>query len=24
LGVLNWLKEQSSEVSTVLLLKDFH
>jgi len=24
LGVLNWLKAQSSEVSTVLLLKDFH
>ncbi|MDA9692795.1 AAA family ATPase [Prochlorococcus sp. AH-736-N03] len=24
LGVLNWLKEKSSEVSTVLLLKDFH
>jgi len=24
LGVLNWLKEQSSEVSTVLLVKDFH
>ena len=22
--MLNWLKEQSSEVSTVLLLKDFH
>jgi hypothetical protein len=24
LGVLNWLKEKSSEVSTVLLVKDFH
>jgi SpoVK/Ycf46/Vps4 family AAA+-type ATPase len=24
LGVLNWLKEQNSEVSTVLLVKDFH
>ncbi len=24
LGVLNWLKEQCSEVSIVLLLKDFH
>ena len=24
LGVLNWLKDQSSEVSTVLLVKDFH
>ncbi len=24
LGVLNWLKEQSSKVSTVLLVKDFH
>jgi len=24
LGVLNWLKEQSPEVSTVLLVKDFH
>ncbi len=24
LGVLNWIKEQSSEVSTILLLKDFH
>ncbi len=24
LGVLNWIKEQSSEVSTVLLVKDFH
>ncbi|MBO8219501.1 AAA family ATPase [Prochlorococcus marinus] len=24
LGVLNWLKAQSSEVSTVLLVKDFH
>ncbi len=24
LGVLNWLREQSSEVSTVLLVKDFH
>jgi len=24
LGVLNWLKEQSSAVSTVLLVKDFH
>ena len=24
LGVLNWLKEQSSESSTVLLVKDFH
>ena len=24
LGVLNWLKEQSSEVATVLLVKDFH
>jgi len=24
LGVLNWLKEQNSEISTVLLLKDFH
>ena len=24
LGVLNWLREQSSEVSTILLLKDFH
>jgi len=24
LGVLNWLKEQSSEVSTILLVKDFH
>ena len=24
LGVLNWLKDQSFEVSTVLLVKDFH
>ncbi len=24
LGVLNWLKEQSSTVSTILLVKDFH
>jgi len=24
LGVLNWLKEQSSEISTILLVKDFH
>jgi len=24
LGVLNWLNEQSSEVSTILLIKDFH
>jgi len=24
LGVLNWLKELNSEVSTVLLVKDFH
>ena len=24
LGVLNWLKEQNSEVPTVLLVKDFH
>jgi len=24
LGVLNWLKEQSSEASIVLLVKDFH
>ena len=24
LGVLNWLKEQSSETSTMLLVKDFH
>ena len=24
LGVLNWLKEQNSEVSTILLVKDFH
>ena len=24
LGVLNWLKEQSPEVSTILLVKDFH
>ena len=24
IGVLNWLKEQSSEVSTILLVKDFH
>ena len=24
LGILNWLKEQNSEVSTVLLVKDFH
>jgi len=24
LGVLNWLREQSSEVSTILLVKDFH
>ena len=24
LGVLNWLKEQNSELSTVLLVKDFH
>ena len=24
LGILNWLKEQSSEVSTILLVKDFH
>jgi SpoVK/Ycf46/Vps4 family AAA+-type ATPase len=24
LGVLNWIKEQSPEVSTVLLVKDFH
>ena len=24
LGVLNWIKDQSSELSTLLLLKDFH
>ena len=24
LGVLNWLKEQNSDVSTILLVKDFH
>ncbi len=24
LGVLNWIKEQNSEVSTILLIKDFH
>ena len=24
LGVLNWLKEQSSQISTILLVKDFH
>ncbi|WP_288261516.1 AAA family ATPase [uncultured Prochlorococcus sp.] len=24
LGILNWLKEQSPEVSTILLVKDFH
>jgi len=24
LGVLNWLKDQKSEVSTILLVKDFH
>ncbi len=24
LGVLNWLKEQSSDIATVLLVKDFH
>ena len=24
LGVLNWIKEQSSEVSTIILTKDFH
>ena len=24
IGVLNWLKEQNSEISTVLLVKDFH
>ncbi len=24
LGVLNWIKEQSSDISTVLLVKDFH
>ena len=24
LGVLNWLKEQDSEISTILLVKDFH
>ena len=24
LGILNWLKEQSSDVSTILLVKDFH
>ena len=24
LGVLNWLKDQSSEISTILLVKDFH
>ena len=24
LGVLNWIKEQSSEISTILLVKDFH
>ncbi|MBO8204915.1 AAA family ATPase [Prochlorococcus marinus] len=24
LGVLNWLKEQNAEVSTILLVKDFH
>ena len=24
LGILNWLKEQGSDLSTVLLLKDFH
>ena len=24
LGVLNWLKEQNSEISTILLVKDFH
>ena len=24
LGVLNWLKEQSADISTILLVKDFH
>ena len=24
LGVLNWIKEQSPELSTILLVKDFH
>ena len=24
IGVLNWLKEQTSKVSTILLVKDFH
>ena len=24
LGILNWLKKQSSELSTILLVKDFH
>ena len=24
LGVLNWIKDQSSELSTILLIKDFH
>ena len=24
LGVLNWLKEQNSDISTILLVKDFH
>ena len=24
LGVLNWLKEQASDISTILLVKDFH
>ena len=24
LGVLNWIKEQNSELSTILLIKDFH
>ena len=24
LGILNWLKEQNAEVSTILLVKDFH
>ena len=24
LGVLNWIKEEKSELSTILLIKDFH
>ena len=24
LGVLNWLKEQNSDIPTILLVKDFH